>query len=54
MEDQHKKLLDVANEKLREAEKAWHELSCALPIGRDREKAFEVYENVRTALRVGA
>ena len=42
-----------ASEKLREAEKAWHALACALPVGRDRERAFDVYENVRTAPRVG-
>ena len=39
--------------KLREAEKAWYALACALPVGRDRERAFDVYENVRTAPRVG-
>lgn len=42
-----------ASAKLREAEKAWYALACALPVGRDRERAFDVYENVRTAPRVG-
>lgn len=43
-----------ASAKLREAEKAWYALACELPVGRDRERAFEVYENVRTATRIGA
>lgn len=43
-----------ANAKLLEAEKAWHAFACELPVGRERERAFEVYENVRTAPRIGA
>jgi len=42
-----------AHEKLRAAEKAWYALFCELDVGRDREKAAEVYENVRCAARVG-
>lgn len=42
-----------ANAKLLEAEKAWHAFACELPIGSERERAFEVYENVRTAPRIG-
>lgn len=46
-------LLNDANAKLNLAEKAWYEYFCALPVGRDREKASDVYENVRCARRVG-
>jgi hypothetical protein len=41
-----------ANSKLREAEKAWHVFASALPIGSERERAFDVCENVRNAPRV--
>ena len=41
----------VAHEKLREAEKAWYEYFCMCEVGPDRERAAEVYENVRTATR---
>lgn len=39
--------------KIREAEKAAYEYFCACPVGRERERAHDVYENVRTAMRVG-
>jgi len=36
------------------AEQAAHAWACSLEVGPERELAFEVYENVRTALRVGS
>ena len=33
------------------AEKSWYAYACALPIGLKREKAFEIYENIRTVTR---
>ena len=42
-----------AQEKLREAEKAWHALAAHLPLGADRVQAFEIFERVRNAARVG-
>lgn len=42
-----------AHAKLREAEKAWYALFCALPVGDDRTKANDVYENIRCATRRG-
>lgn len=42
----------VAHEKLREAEKAWYEYFGLCEVGPDRERAAEVYENVRTATRL--
>lgn len=44
--------LRFANEKLREAEKAWYEYLGLCEVGRDRERAAQVYENVRTATRL--
>ena len=44
--------LRFANEKLREAEKAWYEYFGLCEVGRDRERAAQVYENVRTATRI--
>jgi len=41
-----------ANAKLREAEKAWHVFAAYLPVGIEREKAFDVCENIRNAARV--
>lgn len=35
------------------AEKAWYELAGELDVGPDRIRAFEVYENLRHARRVG-
>ena len=35
------------------AEKAWYELAGELDVGPDRTRAFEVYENLRHARRVG-
>lgn len=39
--------------KLKEAEKAWHTFASELPIGRERDRAFDVFENVRNASRIG-
>lgn len=44
----------VAHEKLREAEKAWYEYFGMCEVGPDRERAAQVYENVRTATRFDA
>jgi uncharacterized Zn ribbon protein len=38
---------------LRLAEQKMHEYACSLDIGDDRIKAFEIYENIRNAARVG-
>lgn len=43
---------DVANRKLKEAEKAWHDFCTLLPVGDQRTAAFEVFENIRNAARV--
>lgn len=43
----------VAQEKLREAEKAWYEYFCMCEVGDERTRAADVYENVRTATRIG-
>lgn len=40
-------------EKRLAAERAAYALFCALPVGRDRERASDVYENIRCATRVG-
>ena len=53
-EQQIKIMRDEANQFLEVAEKAWYKYACSLPIGQDRERAFEIYENVRTAQRIGA
>lgn len=34
---------------LRLAERAMHKYAASLPLGEEREKAFVIYENVRTA-----
>ena len=39
--------------KIRAAEQAAYKYACECDVGRDRERAFDVYENVRTAMRVG-
>ncbi|WFP48535.1 hypothetical protein PL263_10460 [Methylomonas sp. EFPC3] len=43
---------DIANRKLKEAEKAWHDYCTLLPVGDQRTAAFEVFENIRNAGRV--
>lgn len=42
-----------ANNQISKAEAACYEYACELPVGDVRTKAFEVYENIRTARRVG-
>lgn len=44
---------EQANRKLKEAEKAWHDFAALLPVGELRTAAFEVFENIRNAGRVG-
>lgn len=39
--------------KIREAEKAAYDYFCACPVGVERVRASEVYENVRSSMRVG-
>lgn len=34
------------------AEKKWYAYACELPVGEERTKAFDVYENIRLATRV--
>jgi hypothetical protein len=41
-----------AYEKLLAAEQAWYKFFCASPLGREREQAADVYENVRCATRI--
>lgn len=38
---------------LRDAESRMHKYASALEIGDDRVKAFEIFENIRNAARVG-
>lgn len=45
-------LKNTALAKLREAEKAMYEYFCDCEVGKEREWASQVYENVRTASRV--
>jgi hypothetical protein len=41
-----------AQEKLREAERAWFTYALNTDLGEEREIAFEIFENVRTAARI--
>lgn len=34
------------------AEKRWHEYACSCEVGPERNRAFEIYENIRVATRV--
>lgn len=45
-------LKNAAFEALRDAEKRMHAYACALDIGDERTKAFEIFENIRNAARV--
>ena len=47
------KLRADALAKIREAEKAAYAWACACEVGREREKAFDIYQNVLNATRVG-
>jgi hypothetical protein len=46
-------LKDSAFSALRVAEKRMHAYACELEVGDERTKAFEIYENIRNAARVG-
>lgn len=53
--DEDQKLIELRNaaiDKLRDAEKAAYAYFCACPIGKERERAADIYENIRTAARV--
>lgn len=41
-----------AHKALNEAEKAWHEYAGLVDVGPARERAFQVYENVRLSRRL--
>lgn len=43
---------EARNKLMREAEKAAYAYACEVDVGLEREKAFEIYENIRTAGRV--
>jgi hypothetical protein len=38
----------------RACEQAAYAWACAADLGRERERAFEIYENIRTATRIAA
>lgn len=42
----------AAHRALDAAEKAWYEYAGLIDVGGERERAFEVYQNVRQARRV--
>lgn len=42
-------LLNEANAKLRDAEKAWYAAFCAAPVGGERVMAAAVYARIRNA-----
>lgn len=46
-------LRDSAFSALRTAEKRMHAYACELDVGPERTKAFEIFENIRNASRVG-
>lgn len=46
-------LKNAAFKALCDAEKRMHAYACALDIGDERTKAFEIFENIRNAARVG-
>lgn len=46
-------LKDSAFQALRTAEKRMHAYACELEVGDERTKAFEIFENIRNAARVG-
>ncbi len=48
------KLKQEALAKIREAEKAAYAWACECDVGAERVRAFEIYDNVRTATRVAA
>ncbi len=52
MSENIEKLKDEMLKKHREAEKAAYAYCSALPIGKDRDNYFEVYERIRLATAV--
>ncbi len=46
-------LKHVAFEARHDAEKAMYEYFCACPVGPERERASDIYENIRNATRTG-
>lgn len=46
-----KQLKAEAAEALQKAESAMHKYACALDVGKEREKAFGCFENIRLAWR---
>lgn len=46
------KFKDAAMRAIRDAEKAAYDWYCACEVGRERERAATIYENVRTSTRV--
>ena len=46
-------LKDSAFSALRKAEQKMHEYAASLDVGDERTKAFEIFENIRNAARVG-
>lgn len=49
---QQELLRNARNELMREAEQAAYKYFCACDLGTEREKAHEIYENLRCAGRV--
>lgn len=43
---------EKAHKALNEAERSWYEYAGLIDVGRERERAFTVYENVRLARRL--
>lgn len=43
---------EKAHKALNAAESAWHEFAALCEVGEERTRAFDVYENVRTARRL--
>lgn len=50
-EEELKALKDKAEALRVEAEQAWHKYACECELGFERERAFAIYENIRTARR---
>lgn len=45
-------LKDLAMQSHRKAEQKWHAYACNCDIGPERERAFQIYENIRVAVCV--
>lgn len=50
-EEELKALKQVAHDKLREAQQAWHQYWTACEVGQDRIRGAEVYDNLMRATR---